>query len=366
LSKNNYHKNNYFEKFFKKFLTSIDLGAYHELTESRLYCGYSYSDYSTIKDMVVKGYKGERMLPVSQPTSLIMLQIKNQYSEFNPAMRQIADYLFDSSDKALHMGISELASECQVSVASITRFVHHLNFKNFKAFQLGLAKSKTVEGSSEETIPVNNRITFEYGGTSPNDSVEDVGKKVFQSNIQMLSDTMRIIDYKKVEYVANLVAKAQNVVFFGAGLSYITAENGQRRFNRLGINSFAYSGNPEMIVAATTCTGKDVFFGISNFGRSATVVKNIQRAKSRGAVVIGITSADGSPLMRAVDICFLTAFNHANMEYRTHNQEFEPSSENIAQMVLLDCIYMNVALKPGKSYFDVFYNTARELSKECL
>jgi hypothetical protein len=26
-----------------------------------------------------------------QPTPLIMLQIKNQYSEFNPAMKQIAD-----------------------------------------------------------------------------------------------------------------------------------------------------------------------------------------------------------------------------------------------------------------------------------
>jgi DNA-binding MurR/RpiR family transcriptional regulator len=54
------------------------------------------------------------------------------------------------------------------------------------------------------------------------------------------------------------------------------------------------------------------------------------------------------------------------MEYRTRNQEFEPSSENIAQMVMLDCIYMNVALKQDKSCFDMFYNTVKELSKERL
>jgi DNA-binding MurR/RpiR family transcriptional regulator len=307
----------------------------------------------------------ENTLAAPEPTSLMMLQIKNQYSEFNPAMKQIADYLFIATDKVLHMGISELAAECQVSIASITRFVHQLNFKSFKAFQLGLAKSETVKDSSENR-PVNNRITFEYGGTSPNDSVEDVGKKVFHSNIQMLSDTMRILDYRKIEYVSNLIVNTRNVVFLGVGLSYITAENGRIRFNRLGINSFAYSDTQEMIVAATTCTEKDVFFGISNFGRSAAVVNNIKRAKSRGAVTIGLTSADGSPLMQTADTCFLTAFNTANVEYRTRNQEFEPSSENIAQMVLLDCIYMSVALKQDKSCFDMFYNTVKELSKERL
>jgi DNA-binding MurR/RpiR family transcriptional regulator len=119
-------------------------------------------------------------------------------------------------------------------------------------------------------------------------------------------------------------------------------------------------------VAATTCSDKDVFFGISNFGRSAAVVNNMYEAKSRGAATIGITSADGSPLTQAVDICFLTAFNSANMEYRTHKQAFEPACENIAQIVLLDCIYMNVALKQDKSCFDMFYNTVKVLSKERL
>jgi DNA-binding MurR/RpiR family transcriptional regulator len=308
--------------------------------------------------------KNASVPPYSTP--LIMLQIKNQYSEFNPAMKQIADYLFISADKALHMGISELAGECRVSVASITRFVHQLNFKSFKAFQLGLAKPETPESAPREFRRTSNRITFEYGGTSPADSVEDVGKKVFQSNIQMLSDTMRIIDYKKIGYVSDLITRARKIVFLGVGLSYITAENGRIRFNRLGINSFAYSDSQEMIVASTTCTEKDVFFGISNFGRSTAVVKNMQRARLRGAATVGITSADGSPLMQAVDTCFLTAFNTAHMEYRTRNQEFEPSSENIAQMVMLDCIYMNVALKQDKSCFDMFYNTVKELSKERL
>jgi DNA-binding MurR/RpiR family transcriptional regulator len=298
-----------------------------------------------------------------QATSLLLLQIENQYSEFNPVMKQIADYILASTEKAAYMGISELAVECEVSVASITRFVRQINFKSFKSFQLELAK-EVSRGEAKNKMLLDNRITFEYGGTSPNDSVEDVGKKVFQSNIQMLVDTMRIIDYKKIEYVSSLIINARNIIFIGVGLSYITAEQGRIRFNRLGINSFSYSDSQEMIVAATTCTNRDIFIGISNFGRSSAVVKNIERAKARGAQTIGITSAEGSPLMNVVDTCFLTAFNIANIEYRTHNQEFEPASENIAQMVLLDCIYMNVALRQDKSCMEMFYNTFNELAKE--
>ncbi|MDR3161169.1 MAG: MurR/RpiR family transcriptional regulator, partial [Spirochaetaceae bacterium] len=264
-----------------------------------------------------------------------MLQIKNRYSEFNPAMKQIADYIFESGDKVLSMGISQVATASGVSVASVTRFVRLLQFTNFKSFQLELAKAVIHENEHIKTEPADNTIVFEYGGTSPHDSVEEVGKKVFQSNIQMLSDTMRTIDYKKMEYVTNCIIHARNLVFLGVGRSYITAESGRIRFNRLGINSFSYSDTQEQIVAATTCSDKDVFFGISNFGRSAAVVNNIYQAKLRGAKTIGITSAEGSPLTQAVDVCFLTAFNSANMEYRTHKQAFEPACENIAQMVLL-------------------------------
>lgn len=304
-------------------------------------------------------------MPVSQVTPLVFLRIKNKYSEFNPAMKQIADYLFDSGSNMVYMGIAELAAASGVSVASVTRFVRQLKFKSYKAFQLELAKSVPWEENVQHE-PTNNKIVFEYGGATPHDSIEDVGKKVFQSNIQMLSDTMQTMDYHKIEEVVNLIIYARNLVFLGVGRSYITAESGRIRFNRLGINSFSYADTQEIIVAATTCGDKDVFFGISNYGRSAAVVNNIYQAKMRGAKTVGITSVDDSPLTQAVDICLLTAFNHANMEWRTHKQAFEPACENIAQMVLLDCIYMNVALKQDKSCFDMFYETVKVLSKERL
>jgi hypothetical protein len=66
-----------------------------------------------------------------------------------------------------------------------------------------------------------------------------------------------------------------------------------------------------------------------------------------------ITGAGGSPLTRAMDACFLTAFNHANMEYHTCKQTFEPVRKNIGRMVLPDCRYMNAVPCQDKSCSDM-------------
>ncbi|MDR2143244.1 MAG: MurR/RpiR family transcriptional regulator [Treponema sp.] len=299
--------------------------------------------------------------------SLVALQIRNHYSEFNPAMKQIADFVLSSGDRMFSMGIKELAEASGVSDASVTRFVRLLQYKSFKSFQMAWAQSSAPanEGDSSKKQAIN-EVFFEYGGTSPQDSAEEIGEKVFRSNIQMLSDTMKIIDYEKVEYVTKLILKARNLVFLGVGRSFVTAESGRIRFNRLGINSFCYSDSQEIIVSTTTCTSKDIFFGISNFGRSAAVVKNLVHAKERGAATVGITCAEGSPLTQVADTCFLTAFNHTNMGYHTGKQMFEPACENIPQIALLDCIYMNVALKQNKACYDMFHNTVKVLYQEKL
>jgi DNA-binding MurR/RpiR family transcriptional regulator len=296
---------------------------------------------------------------------IVALQIRNHYSEFNPAMKQIADFILSSGDRAFSLGIRELAEASGVSDASVTRFVRLLQYKSFKSFQMAWAQSSADENTSAKK-QAKSEVIFEYGGTSPQDSAGEIGEKVFRSNIQMLSDTMKIVDYKKVDYVTKLILKARNLVFLGVGRSFVTAESGRIRFNRLGINSFCYSDSQEIIVSTTTCTAKDVFFGISNFGRSAAVVKNLVHAKERGAATVGITCAEGSPLTQVVDTCFLTAFNHTNMEYHAGKQMFEPACENIPQIALLDCIYMNVALKQDKSCYDMFHNTVKVLYQEKL
>lgn len=298
------------------------------------------------------------------PTPRVVLCIKNKYEQLNPAMKQVADYIISCSDKVVFMGISELAAASGVSIASVTRFVKVIGYKNFKSFQLELAGSLNENQGEYQEPAVSSTITFEYGGASERDNAEEICRKVFNSNQQMLTDTIKTLDFSMIEAVSEHIIKARNVIFFGCGRSHITAESGRTRLYRLGITTLCYNDVHEQIVAATMSDHRDVVIGISNYGRTASVVNCMKLARERGAVTVGLTSAEGSPLAQAVEYLFLTAYNYANLEYRSRNRSYEPACENITQIVLLDCIYMNVALRMDKRCIDQFYETVKELEKE--
>ena len=184
-------------------------------------------------------------------TPLVVLCITNKYPKMNPAMKQIADYIISNPNRVIYMGISELAAASSVSIASVTRFVKQAGYRNFKSFQLELAGSLTESVGPVSSDSPSSKITFEYGGASERDTTEEVCRKVFSSNQQMLSDTIKALDFSLVEIVSQRIIKARNVIFLGCGRSHITAESGRTRLYRLGIPSFCYSDVHEQVVAAT-------------------------------------------------------------------------------------------------------------------
>lgn len=297
--------------------------------------------------------------------STLLLQIKGKYSQMNPAMKQIADYVISDRENVAYININQLAEASGVSIASVTRFVKEFDFANYKSFQFELAKSLSpADNSSANDGSDDLSISFEYAGTSLHDGSELISRKVFQSNIQMLRDTMQILDYELIDKVAGMICTAGNIVVFGVGRSYLSAESVRTRLYRLGISCLTYCDVHEQLVAATTCKENDLVIGISNYGRSASIIKSMELARKRGCTTIGITSASDSPLAKGVDHCIYTAYNFANLEYRNKNRSYEPACENILQMVVIDCIYMNVALRQNKNCIDDFFITAEEQERE--
>lgn len=296
-------------------------------------------------------------------TPRIVLDINNKYASMNPAMQSISNFLVKNFDKVAYMGISELAASSGVSDATVSRYVKHMGFKNYKAFQLEMVSSLNISenDSSDDVDGMYSKL--EYGGITKNDPIEFLCRKVFRSNMQMLEDSLSIIDTQTIELISNRILKARNVVFFGVGRSWVTAESGRSRLYRLGINAFCYNDAHEQIVAACMCDKRDVVIAISNYGRSKSVVNNARRARQTGATTVGITSAKNSPLSNAVEFPLYTSFSYESLSIEK-NQSYEPASENIAQIALLDCIYMSVSMKKDVHTLERFYQTAREMEEE--
>ncbi len=293
-------------------------------------------------------------------TPSIIIEINNRYNNMNPAMQQISDYLIGHYSEAAFMGIHELAKNSGVSAASVTGYVKEMGYKNYKAFQLAIAVSmgqKDTGQAEEDSTP------FIYGGISENDDMQEICQKVFRTNIQMLTDTLSILDVEQMSKVSEYILKAKRILFLGVGRSYLAAESGKNRFYRMGINSVCYRDPHEQIVGAYLCEKGDVVIAISNLGRSRSVVNATELARKRGAITVGITSAKNSPLANAVEYPFFSVSGMDNLG-RKGITPFEPSSENVVQITLVDCLYMYTALRVKSSIIDKYYETTQCLESE--
>jgi len=297
-------------------------------------------------------------------TPKILTNIKSLYPGMNPAMKRIADYIINNFEKVAFMGITELSENSEVSDATVSRFVKIMGFKNYKAFQLGMVGSLSDYEETNPSADDDDENSIRYGSIAKGDSVHTICRKVFRGNIQMLRDTLDVLDYDAVEKVSDLIIHARNVIFYGVGRSSIVAESGRLRLYRLGLSVFSYEDSNEQVISSCMVDKNDVVIAISNYGRSKSVIEGVKRAKEMGATTVGLTSAKDSPLAKSVDICLYNAFNHDSYRAVKRNITYESSSENIAQIAILDTIYICVAMQIDAGRVAKYYMSALALESE--
>jgi len=170
-----------------------------------------------------------------------------------------------------------------------------------------------------------------------------------------LEETWGILDFSLIQKVADLIHKARRIAVIGVGRSKITVEALFSRLYRIGYPIMKFSDSHEIVNITSILEEKDLLICVSNFGLSKSVVEGAKRAKKRGIKVVGISSIKESPLSKVSDYTLFSAYDYNAQD----GNLFDPSSENLAQLVMVDCIYMLVARKNEKkniSYFKTFSN----------
>ncbi|MEM4512485.1 MAG: glutamine--fructose-6-phosphate transaminase (isomerizing) [Acidilobaceae archaeon] len=114
---------------------------------------------------------------------------------------------------------------------------------------------------------------------------------------EALRRTILSLMEKYLRLAAMIIANARGVVIIGSGSSYHAGLLGQYYFSKLAqiSSSVVYASEfPHYAVEGVT-TGT-VVLAVSQSGETSDVIKSVKLAKSRGAVVIGVTNTLGSRL----------------------------------------------------------------------
>ena len=246
-----------------------------------------------------------------------LLQAQLLYNDMGKSEKRVADWLFSHSGEILPYSISDLASMCESSEATIVRFSKRLGCSGYQDLKIALAR----EHDKKVIAPT---ITAE-------DDCFSIFEKVCNDAYMSLERTKKTLSPEAMTAAVRAIASSGRVVLIGLGTSAQVAEDASNKLVRAGYNSVAYADTHMQAIAVSQLKRGDTVIGISQSGASKDIVESMKVAKSRGARTIAITSRERSPIARHSEIVLLTdteETRHSTLGLNSH----------LARLVVIDAL----------------------------
>lgn len=260
----------------------------------------------------------------------IQSNIEASAASFTPTMRRIAGAIRDNPAIVLDMTISQLAEACGTSVASVVRFCQAVGVSGYAELRMALA---TELGKEAAQFGSGMTLGAEIART---DTLEEMAAKVASLEMLAIEETVSSLNFKSLERVVAALDKAERILLFGIGASHFVAQDLHHKLFRVGRNVFVMADAHEAWSAALLSPKHTVAIGFSHSGATADTVEFIDIARRKGAFTVAVTGAPESPLAKAAEASLVT---HA----RESALRAGAMVSRIAQLVLVDCLFLGVA-----------------------
>ncbi|MBS1128591.1 MAG: transcriptional regulator [Nitrospirae bacterium] len=271
----------------------------------------------------------------------LFLRIRGKYPGLTKASKKIADYILANYEETKYLSISSLAERVNVSESMITKFVRLLGLKGYQDFKVRLALGQENSAPAADI----------FGEVSLDDDASSICRTIYNNNVETLRDSLSVLNFKDVERAADLIVRARKVVFYGSGGSTIALGDALARFHRIGILCSGFSDAHTQLMSASLLGRQDVAVGISNSGRSVSIVESLAIARKKGAATICITNYEETPLTAAADVrLFTSSRDVAKLSENLHSR--------VAELSLIDSLYVTVASKMKEKALESLRTTA--------
>jgi RpiR family carbohydrate utilization transcriptional regulator len=259
----------------------------------------------------------------------IISTIRNALDRLKRAERRVAECVLREPHRVIRYTITELAEKAETSEPTVVRFCRKIGLEGYMDLRLNIARDMPSAQYIHETV-------------DQQDSTVQVMEKLFAANQEALGDTLNKINMDVFEKAVDVLTEASRIELYGSGGSGLVARDAQHKFFRLGVPCIAYEDSHMQVMSAALLSSCCVVIAISATGSTKDVIESVRVAQKSGAQIIGITGRAKSPLGRICDY-----------HLPVHSQEsalwLAPMSTRIAQISLIDALFVSVAIKKHES-----------------
>lgn len=209
----------------------------------------------------------------------VINQICASMDSFFDTEKKIGDYIVRNPKKVVDMTVGELAKECGVSEASVSRFCKRIELKGFHHLKISLAR-ELVDAKDDGEISRHISV----------DDMEGSLRGILSNKMEELRQTVAMIDREELKKILDVINNADTVLMAAVGNTIPVAMDGAYKLNQIGIRAMSTPIWETELGYSYNLTDKDIVVAISNSGESTGVIQVLEAAKSRGAVAISITN----------------------------------------------------------------------------
>ena len=213
----------------------------------------------------------------------VINQICASMDSFFDTEKKIGDYIVRNPKTVVDLTVGELAKECGVSEASVSRFCKRIELKGFHHLKISLAR-ELVDAKDDGEI----------SGHISVDDMEGSLRGILSNKMEELRQTVAMIDREELKKILGVINNADTVLMAAVGNTIPVAMDGAYKLNQIGIRAMSTPIWETELGYSYNLTDKDVVVAISNSGASTGVIQIVEAAKSHGAVAISITNNDRS------------------------------------------------------------------------
>lgn len=275
------------------------------------------------------------------------VRLRAVYNTLTEAEQRVAHFIEQHPEEAMHLSVQALAQRIQVSEATIIRCCRSIGYRGLRDLKLALAAENATH------------LQEIHEDILPNDSVSEVARKVLQSDIQAITDTLAVLDEKLLERTVGALLNAARIEFYGVGSSLPIALDAYYRFLRAGFPATVVTDPLMQAVSATHLPSNSVAFAISHSGRTRETLNALRNAHNAGAFCILLSSHMHTPLGKYADISLITSARET--AFRT-----AALTSRIAHLSVIDALYVAVALRRSEFSLAALERSTTVISGDAL
>lgn len=251
--------------------------------------------------------------------------------------RRLAEFILTAPSEIVHMGIKDLAEQCEVSAATVTRFCKNFQCKGYPDFKLKLAAELAHAEMASRTG--NTR----YQDIVAGNPLAGIVEAIESNHLTSIRDTTELLDLGQLERAVDALCRAKRIDLYGVATSSIVAQDFYQKLIRIGKNCTAFADSHMQITSASTLTSNDVAVAVSYSGETPETIDALTCAKDAGAFTISITSYRSSAISTLANITLYSSSLEEGMRRGD-------MASRIAQLHIIDILFMGMASRDFSTY----------------